>query len=103
VAGTQPIRNTSPRSTQARPDPRLILATDLDSAFLCTKAALPGMPDSVSTSTCEARTVPANPCHSETNIRTIAMPFLLATLHVPGAYTKRAGNFMHPSGQCDSP
>lgn len=31
---TPPIRNTSPRSTQARPDPRLILATDLDGTFL---------------------------------------------------------------------
>lgn len=35
---TTTSRNTSPRSTQARPDPRLILATDLDGTFLAGSA-----------------------------------------------------------------
>lgn len=35
---TTTSRNTSPRSTQIRPDPRLILATDLDGTFLAGSA-----------------------------------------------------------------
>jgi hypothetical protein len=38
-------------------------------------ATLPGNPDSVGTSARDARTAPPNACHSETNIRTIAMIF----------------------------